>query len=431
MKSKATVNFTLLKNVTDKNGKSPLRLVIYDGKKRKRYGVSISITEDDWNKILEPKLKDPSLKKTRIEVDGIRVKAEETIAKLDPFTFEGFEKKFFNPEISEGLSKETPSLKLLFDQYISEKKENGQVGTYQSYQTTISSIETFREGILITEVNSTFLQDYEKHLISKGNSPSTIGIYMRQLRAIINRAIKDEILDIKNYPFRNFQIPTARNNKQALPEECLNKLFKYKTDNEAKQKALDFWIFSYLCNGMNFTDIAFLKRDNIDGNFLNFNRQKTIRTKKKDLTPIRMSLNPRAIEIIEKYKTREEGNPYLFPILEPSINALTIKNRCHRFFNKTNKQMRAIKAELGIDQPLNTYAARHSFSTILKRKGVSTSYIKEALGHSSESTTESYLASFTDDVKLKYSSLLTEFQVTNEVNIVDSDTLKRKRKKNA
>lgn len=64
--------------------------------------------------------------------------------------------------------------------------------------------------------------------------------------------------------------------------------------------------------------------------------------------------------------------------------------------------------DLGIEQKIGTYAARHTFSTVLKRKGVSTAFIKEALGHSSEVTTENYLDSFADDVKLQYANLLTQ-----------------------
>ena len=71
--------------------------------------------------------------------------------------------------------------------------------------------------------------------------------------------------------------------------------------------------------------------------------------------------------------------------------------------------MKTIRLELKIDQKVGTYVARHSFSTVLKRKGISTEFIKESLGHSSSVTTENYLDSFTDDVKLEYSNLLTDF----------------------
>uniref|UniRef100_UPI003567D125 tyrosine-type recombinase/integrase n=1 Tax=Parabacteroides merdae TaxID=46503 RepID=UPI003567D125 len=46
---------------------------------------------------------------------------------------------------------------------------------------------------------------------------------------------------------------------------------------------------------------------------------------------------------------------------------------------------------------LTTYVARHSFATVLKRSGVNTTLICEALGHSSERVTQIYLDSFGND----------------------------------
>ena len=44
--------------------------------------------------------------------------------------------------------------------------------------------------------------------------------------------------------------------------------------------------------------------------------------------------------------------------------------------------------------PCIFHVARHSFATVLKRSGVSTSIISESLGHSSEKITQIYLDSF-------------------------------------
>ncbi|RYE42559.1 MAG: hypothetical protein EOP48_23335, partial [Sphingobacteriales bacterium] len=104
----------------------------------------------------------------------------------------------------------------------------------------------------------------------------------------------------------------------------------------------------------------------------------------------------------------DPANPYLFPILEKDLTPLTTKHRCQRFIKWVNNKMESIRKELKIEQKIGTYSARHSFSTVLKRKGVSTEFIKESLGHSSQVTTENYLDSFTDDVKLEYANLLTQ-----------------------
>ena len=116
-------------------------------------------------------------------------------------------------------------------------------------------------------------------------------------------------------------------------------------------KNLDFWIFSYLSNGMNFTDIAHLKRTNVNGKFLHFIREKTKRTKKKDLRPIKVALHPRTKTIINKWKNTEPTNSYLFPILEEGLSAKTTKHRIRKFIKTVNKTMDEIRKELGIEKP--------------------------------------------------------------------------------
>lgn len=233
---------------------------------------------------------------------------------------------------------------------------------------------------------------------------------MRNLRAIVNEAIDAHLISKDKYPFKEYQIPTGQNVKKALKDFDINHILTYNPEKEDHQKAIDFWIFSYLCSGMNFADIISLKPINISGNHLSFYRQKTIRTKKKDLRPIKVGLNPKALAIIEKYKNTDPENPYLFSILEAGLSAKTIKNRCQRFIKWVNKRMYEICEDLGIENKTSTYAARHSFSTVMKRKGVPTSFIKDALGHSSVATTEDYLDTFEDDVTLEYANELTNFK---------------------
>ena len=188
------------------------------------------------------------------------------------------------------------------DKYIEHLKHTGQIGTAISYNTTLNSINDFRKNLSLHDITPALLNDYENHLLKNGKSISTVGIYMRQLRAIINQAIDANVISSDKYPFKKYQIPAGRNIKKALSEADLNKLLSYQPTTPDKQKALDFWLFSYLCNGMNFADIIELKPDNISGNYLHFIRSKTKRTKKKDLRPIRVGLNARAIEIISRQK---------------------------------------------------------------------------------------------------------------------------------
>jgi len=68
--------------------------------------------------------------------------------------------------------------------------------------------------------------------------------------------------------------------------------------------------------------------------------------------------------------------------------------------------MRGIAKELEIQSDVNTYSARHSFATILLQSEAPLAFISQALGHTSISTTESYLGSFDDEKTKKYLSAL-------------------------
>lgn len=401
---KVTVSFFLDASRPNSEGKCLIKLNIYQRPTKKRYATKYHATQEEWKKINASNLRDEDLKKIKKGLHDISSKAEKVIAKLVPFSFVAFEEVFFNKEAA----KHSTTLKYWFDKYIEHLKHTGQIGTAISYNTTLNSINDFRKNLSLHDITPALLNDYENHLLKNSKSISTVGIYMRQLRAIINQAIDANVISSDKYPFKKYQIPAGRNIKKALNEADLNKLLSYQPTTADKQKALDFWLFSYLCNGMNFADIIELKPDNISGNYLHFIRAKTKRTKKKDLRPIRVGLNARALEIINRQKNTDPANPYLFPILEEGLTPLTVKHRCQRFIKWVNNKMESIRKELEIEQKIGTYSARHSFSTVLKRKGVSTEFIKESLGHSSLVTTENYLDSFTDDVKLQYANLLTQ-----------------------
>src|SRR6185369_8337376 len=122
-------------------------------------------------------------------------------------------------------------------------------------------------------------------------------------------------------------------------------------------------------------------------------------------------LNDDLRRIISKW-----GNPngqpdeFIFPILTAEMTNHVKRDRIKQFTKTTNKWLNSICGKIGITTRVTTYAARHSFSTILKNSGTPIEYIKDSLGHSSTLTTESYLSTYPDAVKRKFSELLTVFK---------------------
>lgn len=380
-------------------------MVVYCNPNKKRYSTNCHVTELEWEKLKNANLRDKSLKDIKQVLNQMELKAIKAIEKLNPFSFLAFEEIYFGTQKAAAQT----SLQYWFKNYIAELYSQERIGTAMSYNTTLNSLNLFKKGLHIQDVTPALLTSYEKFMIAQGKSYTTLGIYLRQLRTIINQTIDAGILSADKYPFKKYDIPTSRNIKKALSEADVKKILDFQTNDEELRKAADFWLLSYLCSGINFADIIQLKPANINGNYLFFIRQKTKLTKKKDFRPIKVGLHPRAIEIIEKYRNKEANADFLFPILDNSIGAKTVKYRCQNFIKWVNKRMEKVAGELGIEQKVGTYAARHTFSTILKRKGVSTEFIKESLGHSSVAITENYLDSFADDTKLEMTNLLTDF----------------------
>ena len=404
-KIKATATLFLDKRRKLNDGKYPLKLTMYFNGEKKRYNTNISVTEEELKKTNSARVKDDKIKDIKIKTDAILAKADKALTELNTFSFEEFENVFFEKNI---LSKDL-SIEVLFKSYIENLERQERVGTVSTYKTTYKSLLGYKSNLKITAVTTEFLEGYEHYMKKAGKSDSTIGIYLRQLRAVFNKAIEDGLVKRESYPFKKYEIPSSRNVKKALTDEQIKQILEYKPSTEAQQKAVDFWVLSYLCNGMNMGDILHLKKDDVKVGYFSFVRRKTMRTKKKNLIPIKVNLHPMAVEIIDRWKTNDDNNPYIFPYLESGLSATTIKNRIHKFIKQTNDSMEQVRLHLGFSEKLGTYVARHSFSTRLMRKGASTQFIKESLGHSNVSVTENYLGDFADDVKKEFSNFLTDF----------------------
>ena len=107
-------------------------------------------------------------------------------------------------------------------------------------------------------------------------------------------------------------------------------------------------------------------------------------------------LNEEAEKIISKYDRESTTEDYIFPILNRNIHNTErqILNRVHKVLGHINACLQQLSKELGLQIPLTTYVARHTYATVLKRSGVNIALISESLGHSDISTTQIYLDSF-------------------------------------
>lgn len=192
---------------------------------------------------------------------------------------------------------------------------------------------------------------------------------------------------------------------------AIEKIFRYKPINVQEGTAKAYWTFSYLCNGMNLVDIANLRFKNINDNKIKFIRQKTKDTShdKKDIV---VSLLPEIKVIIAEFGNKMvDKEDFIFPVFQDGITETEKLNRVKQLIKNTNKYMNRITSNLGMEENITTYWARHSYSTILKNSGASTEFISEQLGHSSTKVTSGYLDSFEDDQRDNMAKKLVAFKI--------------------
>ncbi|HEY0667643.1 MAG TPA: phage integrase SAM-like domain-containing protein, partial [Sphingobacteriaceae bacterium] len=253
------------------------------------------------------------------------------------------------------------------------------------------------------QIDYAFLDGFKRKLVKDGVKPNTIGNYLRSIRAIYNKAIKFKIVDRSFYPFTEIQIRTDKTAKRGVTKQDIVNLSKLDLKPNSRQwHARNYFLLSFSLRGMSFTDMAYLKPDNISKDILTYRRRKTHKNYTIKLLPIAKS-------IFTQYGTR--NLKYLLPVLPITIqeDSLEAKKLISQWIKTSNKWLKKIGETSKIEQPLTTYVARHTWATTAKRLGYSNELIAEAMGHEyGNRITNIYLDSFEQSVIDEVNQKVTE-----------------------
>lgn len=388
-----------------KDGLYPIKVRVTYQRQRQYYPTGKDLSVEDWDKLSNTKSKHLIDLRSSVQVTAERVRdSVKELVKNDIFSFDTLNKRLG--------SATGDTLNTAFKARIEGLAAQGKVSTADWYKYTQRSIELFAgENIKFSQVTVDWLQRYEKYLLAENKSYTTISMYMRALQVIINEAKAAGIVKLSQHPFGKgkYEIPQHEGRNIALTLNEISKIVDYKCGSETEERCRDLWLFSYLCNGANITDICKLKFSNIQNGEISFYRQKTLaKAKKKKL--IHAIITPEMKAIMQRWGNDSNipGN-FIFPFLNgdetPEDERRIIKN----VTSLMNKKMKRIGEGLGIGS-ISTYTARHSYATVLKRSGANVAYISETLGHNDLKTTENYLASFEKEERVKNAALLTSFK---------------------
>ena len=406
------VKVMLYTSKTLADGSHPLRLRITKDGGRKYISIGENCSRAQWDNEKElPRRSHPEQKRLLALIKKWESTFADTAKRLQedgqPFTIDMIVDAVTEESKKPRKSRGTVVMLLGYLQNIVEQlQEAKQIGNSNVYRDTRRVLSKFLrdKDCPLSTVNVAFLNKFETYLRSEGCTDTTMSVYFRTLRAAINRAISEKLIAADLYPFSRhtsqrdkfslarFDLSTR---KRAITKDDIRSIELVEVTTPRQMLAKHLFLFSYYGGGINYVDMAQLRWRDVQGGRLQYARQKTGGL-------FNLKLSTQLIAILDYYRplTFSDASAYVFGILSPEKHQtpLQVSNRLHKIKGQVNQDLKVIGKLAAIETPLTSYVARHSFAMALKRSGVSTSIISEAMGHSDERTTQIYLSEFETDL---------------------------------
>ncbi|MFI3264707.1 MAG: tyrosine-type recombinase/integrase [Rikenellaceae bacterium] len=285
----------------------------------------------------------------------------------------------------------------------SERIKNGQIiktpNTANKYKLLRTALSNFvrdkygrkLESYYFTDITSQFIEDFvfhrKKRAAEKGNS-GNVSTILCCLYGICKHA---EQLNVPNVDMSAFE--TTRIHSRAkkfepktIPRDVMSKIENFDRGllNQAEKFYLDLFLFSYYAGGMGGKDVAYLTWSCIDKDgYLDYER---IKTEKR----ARIKLNPKAKEIIDRYRSKCYDN-YILPIFTDKHQ--TDKQRTWRL-NEAGKAVSAVLTKIctviKYKENITWYSARGTFISTMIAAGLNPSVVAGMAGNSPQTIYKHY-----------------------------------------
>ena len=370
------VRFYLDNRRIDDDVPAPLKIVLTRNSERALIPVGISIRKGEWDRkgqeVISPNNTrrhqlNALLQERKTQVWEIlhRLASKYVLADLGIFEIK-------NLVAAELIPAETEEKKPVlfvehYNRFISRKKGR----THELYKITLSRLREFcatLDTLRFEDIGVAWLHDFETHISPQSPSQNARNIHLRNIRAVFNDAIDEEVTTF--YPFRKFKIIGTPTRKRSLPVDKLRSLFNAEV-SASDQKYLDFFKLTFMLCGINVVDLCALP-PLLEG------RAEYCRAKTGRLYSIKVE--PEAMALFEKYKGKDQA-----------LDVLDSNKDYRSFYKHLASFLREFGSKHGMPG-LSTYWARHSWATMAAELDIPDAVISQALGHGPENRiTEIYI----------------------------------------
>ena len=131
--------------------------------------------------------------------------------------------------------------------------------------------------------------------------------------------------------------------------------------------ARDIFMFSFYMRGMPFVDIAYLRKTDLKNGMLTYCRKKTNQC-------LTVAWEKAQQHIVDRYAHLTTHSPYLLPIIQNPDGNEYDQYQC--MLENINRALKKIGAMVGLNIPLTTYVARHTWASVARDMDISISIIR-------------------------------------------------------
>ena len=204
------------------------------------------------------------------------------------------------------------------------------------------------------DLDAETMSRYEAWLKGRGVKRNSSSCYLRTLRTLYRKAVGMGLTTDKNI-FRHVFTGFARTSKRAMPVGSVRAIKRLNlAPSSPLAFARDMFMLSIYLQGMSFVD------------------------------------KPPMQDIVDTYAHLAVGSPYLLPIITRTDG--TERRQYEQMEHNVNRNLKKIGEMMGLQMPLTTYVARHTWASAMRDMGCDLSLISKGLGHESLKTTQIYLS---------------------------------------
>lgn len=383
----ATLKLALDMRRAKKDGTFPLVFKLYVNKEKTYITTGISVKPTEFHVESNLIIGNP--------------KANEVIMKLDVLYRNRFYQYIINHQGHEQIAEakayilnkqpEEFTVAEYWDNLISNMNEAGRDGGVKIYQQSLNTIkQEINLNLPFTALSYKDIMNLETKLYKRGMSVNGASVYLRTFRAVCNKAINQDIVNLEWYPFRKHKMKKQKTVPRVMTMDDIKRYFALNlSPTDCSYKYWNIGKLIFMLRGINMRDLMLLKPDSVKNGRIIYRRAKTGKLYSIQITT----------EIATALATFKPNETLLGLIPTAQLNSSFKVNYFKQYLKLTNKHLKKLGVIIAVSEPISTYVFRYTYANVAKQLGYSKDLIAEALGHEyGNSVTGIYLEQFDNDV---------------------------------